>query len=100
MSGMVKVLFLLMVGVACGMGYNAWPLVIDADLPLLSDIAPRSVDMASYAMGLAAGMALWSIAGVPWVELPARVQSYLAAQVHFYQFVVLGGACLAILIYA
>jgi len=99
MSGMVKVLFLTMVGVACGLGYNAWPLAVDADLPLLSDIAPRSLELTSYAMGLAVGMALWSIAGVPWVELPARAQDYLAAQVHVYQFVVLGGACLLVLLY-
>jgi len=99
MSGTVKFLFLLMLGVVFGMGYNAWPIPADSDLPILADIAPRSIDLTSYAMGAAMGMALWQIASVPWGELPARTQQFLAAQVHVYQFVVLGGACLLVLIY-
>jgi len=33
------------------------------------------------------------------VELPGKLQHYLAAQMHFYQFVVIGCACVLVLIY-
>jgi hypothetical protein len=91
MSGVVKASFLLFVGLALGVCFNEWPITGDAVVTATGDLGV--IDMMSYAAGLVAGMVLWQIGSVPWVELPGKVQHYMAAQMHFYQFVVVGGAC-------
>ena len=97
MSRLVKASFVLFVGLALGVCFNARAITGDAVLTATGDLG--AIDILSYAAGLVAGMVLWQIGSVPWVELPGKVQHYLAAQMHFYQFAVIGGACILVLIY-
>jgi hypothetical protein len=97
MSGLVKASFLLFVGLALGICYNAWPIAGNAVVTATGEMV--AIDMMSYVAGLLVGMTLWQIGSVPWVELPLKIQQYLAAQMHFYQFVAVGGACVLVLIY-
>ena len=52
-----------------------------------------------YALFLLAGMVLWQIASVPWGELPGRVRRYLLSMTYIYQFMAIGAACIAVLIF-
>lgn len=99
MPGLVKFAFLVFIGLALAMGYNAWPIAADGTLPIVGRGGPATLDVMSYAGGLITGMLLWQVGTVPWLELPTRIHTYLAAQVQFYQFVLFGGACVAILFY-
>ncbi len=102
MTAFVKIFLLLFVGLALGIAYNAWPLATTGLLPSPGPAANAGVEhleMFSYATGLIVGMMLWQIGTVQWGSMPARLQSYLLSQMQLYQFVLMGGACLAVLIY-
>ena len=71
MSGLVKASFVLFVGLALGVCFNAWPITGYAVVTATGDLG--EIDMLSYAAGLVAGMVLWRISSVPWVELPGKV---------------------------
>jgi len=100
MSGLVKVLVLLFVGLALGVGYNAWPIAGGAYLSATgtAGVAP-AIDIISYATGITVGMLLWQLGSVPWVEMPVHVQKYLASKMEFYQLLIFGGACIGVLLY-
>lgn len=97
MTGFVRVCVLLVAGLALGIGYNAWPGAGGADYA--SADGNGTFDVVSYASGLVVGMMLWQIGSVPWSALPARLHQYLMSQMHFYQFAMMGAACLFVLIY-
>ena len=99
MSGLVKVTFLLFFGLVLGFSYNAWPVVSNAPYGVAGASDLQAVDIISYAAGLVVGMVLWQIGSVPWSAVPARLRAYLASQLHFCQFVMMGAACIAVLVY-
>ena len=55
--------------------------------------------MVSYAIGLLVGMILWQIGSVQWAQLPTRMHQYFIAQMPVYRFVLMGGACVLVLMY-
>ena len=99
MTGFVQVLVLLLIGLALGIGFNESSIGAEFGLVSASASGAARLDMTSYAAGLLVGMLLWQVGSVPWGALPARLQSYLVSQVHFYQFMAIGAACVAVLIY-
>ncbi|MFY0611589.1 MAG: hypothetical protein JXQ99_08715 [Hyphomicrobiaceae bacterium] len=99
MSGVVKVLVLMLTGFMLGVGFNTWPVVDEAAFSIGGDILPSGLDPVSYGIGLFVGMMLWQIGSVPWAALPERFHKFLVEQMPFYRFVVMGTACLLVLIY-
>lgn len=99
MSGVVRLMVSLVVGLVLGIGYNAWPIDTQGAFATGASGAIQHLDIMSYCSGMLVGILLWQISSVPWAALPQRVNTYLASQMHFYQFVALGGACVAILAY-
>lgn len=98
MSGIVRLMVSLVVGLALGISYNAWPIAGDVSFAS-GRSAVHTIDIMSYVSGMMVGIVLWQISSVPWAQLPQQVNAYLASQMHFYQFVVLGAACVAVLVY-
>ena len=99
MSGIVKVLVLMLTGLMLGVGFNTWPIVDDVAFPIGGSALERGLDPLSYGVGLFVGMMLWQIGSVPWSTLPERVHKFLAEQMPVYSFVVMGAACLFVLVF-
>ena len=98
MSSITKLLVLAFFGLATGVVYNEWSATLPETIGGPGQPLTR-IDLQSYGVGLVAGMVLWQIASVPWGELPGRVRRYLLSKTHIYQFMAIGAACLAVLIY-
>lgn len=99
MSGLVRIIISMLVGLALGIVYNAWMPLDLASLRGGPGGQPVVFDMVSYGAGLLVGMVLWQVGNVPWSALPGYVQTYLASQMQFYQFVIVGALCLGVLFY-
>lgn len=99
MSGIVRFLLSVIVGLALGISYNAWPVDGGGGGMSISGTPLQALDIMSYVSGMLVGMGLWQIGSVPWSALPQRASTFLASQVHFYQFIAFGGACVAIFVY-
>jgi len=99
MSGVVKVLMLMLTGLLLGVGFNTWPVIDDAAFAIGTDALARGLDPVSYGIGLFVGMMLWQIGSVPWASLPERFHQFLVAQMPLYRFVVMGSACIFVLLY-
>ena len=98
MSSITKLLVLAFFGLAACVVYNEWSATLPETIGGPGQPLTR-LELQSYGVGLAAGMVLWQLVSVPWAELPGRVRRYLLSKTHIYQFIVVGAACVAVLIY-
>lgn len=99
MSIVVRLLVLMVLGLALGLAFNSWPIAEDARHALGNGVTPGSLDMISYGAGLAAGMMLWQVGSVPWAAMPKHFHRFLVSKVEFYKFIAVASACIAVLIY-
>ena len=89
----------MMIGLAIGIGLDTWPILGGGNIASDSRFVTAGVDMISYATGLFVGMILWQIGSVQWAQLPTRLHQYFMAQMPVYRFLLMGGACVLVLIY-
>ena len=94
MSSFVRVLVLMMTGLGLGGAFDTWP-TVERGIRL----GATGIDMVSYAIGLLVGMMLWQIGSVRWATLPYRLHKYFVSQMPLYRFVLMGSACILVLIY-
>ena len=99
MSALVRIVMLMVTGLALGIALNTWPGAQDARLLLGNSGGAAELNLPSYASGLIVGMILWQISSVRWATLPRRLRRFFMSQMQFYQFVVMGSACVLVLIY-
>lgn len=99
MSSLVRVLLLMMAGLAIGVALDTWPILDQGLLVSDSRFVAAGIDMISYATGLFVGMILWQIGSVQWAQLPTRMHQYFMEQMPIYRFLLMSGACLLVLIY-
>ena len=89
----------MMTGLAIGVAFDTWPILEDGFFDRRHVVDANGIDMASYAIGLLIGMILWQFGSVQWAQLPTRMHQYFVAQMPLYRFVLMGGACVLVLIY-
>ncbi len=89
----------MMSGLAIGVAFDTWPILDDGIFDRGSRLNAAGIDMVSYAIGLLVGMILWQIGSVQWTQLPTRMHQYFIAQMPVYRFVLMGGACVLVLMY-
>ncbi len=100
MHGSAKLFILLVIGLALGFLFDVFaPNVgVVPNRAGAHEVRP-ALEFGSYTTGLVVGMFLLALANVRWHQLPVRIQRAILSKVHVYQFVAVGGLCLAVLYY-
>lgn len=89
----------MMMGLGLGVILDSWPILDDSAFERGNGFGVTGIDMVSYGIGLLVGMVLWQIGSVRWAMLPFRLHKYFVSQMPLYRFVLMGSACILVLIY-
>lgn len=89
----------MVAGLGLGVAVDTWPIVDEGAFERGTRLGATGIDLVSYGIGLLVGMMLWQIGSVRWAQLPYRLHKYFISQMPLYRFVLMGSACILVLIY-